>query len=70
MANAKPKPSTLKPVSENPAVEVDEAEQARLDAIDAAVKGDKELANELSGLTTGERLIRLRQRGLIDFDVQ
>lgn len=69
MANAKPKPSTPKTIVASEA-EIDEAEQARLDAIDVAVNGNKEFANELSSLTTGEKLIRLRQRGLIDFDVQ
>lgn len=39
-------------------------------AIAAVLKENKDVAEELEGLTNGEKLIRLRQRGLIGFDVQ
>jgi hypothetical protein len=39
-------------------------------AVDAVLKDNPEIAAELENLTPGEKLIRLRQRGLIDFDVQ
>lgn len=39
-------------------------------AVDAVLSDNPEIAAEMDGLTYGEKLIRLRQRGLIGFDVQ
>lgn len=39
-------------------------------AVDAVLKDNPDLAAEMETLTPGEKLIRLRQRGLIGFDVQ
>lgn len=40
------------------------------DAVAAVLKDNPDVAEELANLTRGEQIIRLRQRGLLDFDVQ
>ncbi len=40
------------------------------DPVETVLKDNPEIAEELANLTRGEQIIRLRQRGLIDFDVQ
>lgn len=43
---------------------------ARDSAVDAVLNDNPDLADELAELTYGEKLIRLRQRGLLGFDIQ
>lgn len=40
------------------------------DPVEAVLKDNPEIAEEMATLTRGEQLIRLRQRGLIGFEVQ
>lgn len=40
------------------------------DPVDAFLADNPDVAEELAHLTRSEKIIRLRQRGLIDFDVQ
>lgn len=61
--------SSPKPL-DNAAPADDASEKAREAAVQKALKDNPEVAAELDGLTIGEQIIRLRQRGLLDFDVQ
>ncbi|OAE37649.1 hypothetical protein [Agrobacterium tumefaciens] len=71
-AQPSPAKTTTQPSPAKTTTIVDEtSDTAERDAAIAAVlKENKDVAVELEGLTDGEKLIRLRQRGLIGFDVQ
>lgn len=50
--------------------QAEKAQEVEISQVDAALSDNPELAAELESLTEGEKIIRLRQKGLIGFDVQ